>query len=375
MTDNIHKDLINWLDQSWFGMPDSQYLMDAVKAVYTKEEAILLTGFPYKGSNIEDLAKLKQTTVDDLLPLLDAMAQKGLVWKSIKKGTLRFSINDSFFVFMRSLFWPKEKSETAKASAQPINQYFYNGLMDKFSKAHSKGLRTIPIHRTIKDTRCILPFEDVVNVIDDRTYYSVSDCPCRSRKQLDEKSTGCNAPLEVCLHFDTLGEYIVENKMGRQISKQETFDILKAAADAGLVHAISNWKDNPDTICNCCSCCYLFFQAHHELNHHKSIDESNFHISINPETCKACKKCVTLCPMNVLTLQPSDRATNKKGQAPYADLDLCLGCGVCVHACPTQSLILGQKENINKPSKGPSDWAKLFIKDQMGDPKYRKPKL
>ena len=145
--------------------------------------------------------------------------------------------------------------------------------------------------------------------------------------------------------------------------------------DAGLVHAISNWKDNPDTICNCCSCCCLFFQAYHELNHHKSIDESNFYISVNPETCKACNTCVKLCPMNVLALQPSDQATNKKGKVPYADLNLCLGCGVCVHACPTQSLTLDQKEKTNEPPKGPADWAKLFIKNQNNEPKYRKPNL
>jgi len=275
---------------------------------------------------------------------------------------------------MRSLFWPSEKSKTAKASAHPINQYYYNGFMEKFGKSSSKGLRTIPIHQTIKDSRCILPFEDVVKVIENRTYYSVSDCPCRSRKQLDIKSTVCGAPLEVCLHFDTLGEYIVENKMGRQISQQETFDILKTAADAGLVHAISNWKDNPDTICNCCSCCCLFFQAFHELNHHKSIDESNFYISVNLETCKACKKCVDLCPMDALTLHPLDPATHKKGKAPLADLNLCLGCGVCVHSCPTQSLTLDKKTNINEPPKGPADWAKQFIEDQSNEPVTRKSK-
>ncbi len=146
MKDNIYKELIRWLDQSWFGMPDSKYLMAAVKAVYTEDEARLLTGFPYRGSDIDELAKLKQTTVDDLLPILDTLAQKGLVWKSIKKGKPRFSLNDGFFVFMRSLFWPAKKSKTAKASAHPINQYFYNGFMEKFSRASSKGLPTIPIH-------------------------------------------------------------------------------------------------------------------------------------------------------------------------------------------------------------------------------------
>ena len=58
--------------------------------------------------------------------------------------------------------------------------------------------------------------------------------------------------------------------------QEETRDILKQAAEAGLVHAISNWQDGADTICNCCQCCCLFFEAHHILKHDKSHDVSNY---------------------------------------------------------------------------------------------------
>ena len=41
-----------------------------------------------------------------------------------------------------------------------------------------------------QDTRQILPYEDVVKVLDNFEYYSVSDCPCRHRKNLDEEILG-----------------------------------------------------------------------------------------------------------------------------------------------------------------------------------------
>ncbi len=364
MNDKTYQKLINWLNQAWFGLPDSPHLMGVIKAVYTVEEAKLLTGFPHRGTYLEEISNLKNLSQEDLLPKLDAMAQKGLVWKNLKTGKPRFSINDAFFVFMRSLYWPKEKSKAARDAAHHINQYFAHGFMDQFSHAEFKGLRTIPIHKTISDSRAVLPYEDVIKLVEGRSYYTVSDCPCRSRKHLDPKTEPCDAPLEVCLHFDSLGQYIVENKMGREITKEQTFEVLKKAADSGLVHAVSNWKKNPDTICNCCTCCCLFFEAYHQLGHPKSVDPSHYTISVSAETCKACGLCVEKCPMDVLALGHHPDSDNKKEMAPLAETEKCLGCGVCVHVCPTKSLGLIPGENPFQPPETPGDWIKSFFADK-----------
>ncbi len=372
MNDKTYQKLIDWLNQAWFGLPDSPYLMDTIKAVYTTEEAELLTGFPYKGAYLEEIADLKNLPEQKILPRLDAMAQKGLVWKNFKNGKPRFSINDAFFVFMRSLYWSREKSEAAREGASHINQYFSDGFMDQFIHAEFKGLRTIPIHKTISDSREVLPYEDVIKLVEERSYYTVSDCPCRSKKHLDPQADTCDAPLEVCLHFDSLGRYIVENNMGRQITKKQTLEILKKAADSGLVHAVSNWQKNPDTICNCCACCCLFFEAYHKLDHHKSVDPSHYTISVSAQTCKACGLCVEKCPMDVLTLVHHPDSENKKHMAPMVEKEKCLGCGVCVHACPTESLGLIPSENPAEPPETPGDWVKSFFKDKKTGAKHRK---
>lgn len=371
MTDKIYQKLIDWLNLAWFGLPDSSHLLNTIKAVYTPEEAKLLIGFPHRGTYIDAIADMKNLSKEELLPKLNAMAQKGLIWKNYKNNQPRFSINDAFFVFMRSLYWPPKKGKAANDGAHHINQYFYDGFMDQFSHAEHKGLRTIPIHKTIEDSRVVLAYEDVIKIVEERSYYSVSDCPCRSKKHLDLEADTCESPLEVCLHFDSLGRYIVENKMGREITKEQTLDVLKTSADSGLVHAVSNWKKNPDTICNCCSCCCLFFEAYHKLNHHKSVDPSHYTISASPQTCKACGLCVEKCPMDVLTLVHNPMSENKKRMAPEEKNEICLGCGVCVHACPTGSLELISSENSLEPPETPRDWMTSFLKDKKDGPKYQ----
>ena len=46
------------------------------------------------------------------------------------------------------------------------------------------------------------------------------------------------------------------------------------------------------------------------------------------------------------------------------DADLCLGCGVFVHKCPTDSLTLERKEEIVDPPKNIREYSMRFIEDK-----------
>jgi hypothetical protein len=87
-----------------------------------------------------------------------------------------------------------------------------------------------------------------MKVVENYEYYTVSHCPCRERHRLDPDYTDSTKPSEVCLHFNELGRYCVENGLGREITKEETIEILKKAADAGLVHGLQNHQDTPETL-------------------------------------------------------------------------------------------------------------------------------
>jgi len=360
----VYERFIEWLGQGWFGLPESEHLVPTIMAFYTPEEAALLTGMPFQGRFLAELAEIKGMDSAELAAKLDTLARRGAVWRSVRGDRVRYSLNDSMFTFLRGPFWAAKPAEATKATATPLNKYFFDGFMDQFADAHSKGLRTIPIDKTIGDPRQILPYEDVVKFVEAQDYCTVSYCPCRQRKNLDPEVHDCSHPVEVCLHFGVLGHYIVENGLGREITKQETLDILKQSADAGLVHAISNWQDGADTICNCCNCCCLFMDAHHVLGHEKSHDVSNYLVRINPGTCKACALCVKRCPMDALQLKTSSQATNKHHKAAVVNGELCIGCGVCVHKCPTESLILERREESYDPPKDVRDWMKRWYADR-----------
>ena len=361
----IYSRFIAWLDKGWWHLPASEHLLPSIKAFFTPEEAALLTGFPFKPTELKELANLKGLEPDDLAAKLDALAKKGAVWRTERGGSILYNLNDAFFIFFRGPFSAIHLDQAAKAMAPPLNRYVRDGLMDQLAPVRTKALRTIPIAKTVEDPRRIMPYEDVMSVVDSQDFLSVSNCACRQRKRVDPDSAQCEHPEEVCLHFGDLAHYLVDNGLSREITKEEAKDILKVAADAGLVHAISNRQKDVDTICNCCKCSCIFFESYHVLKHEKSHDFSNYRLKINPETCKACGLCVQRCPVQVLSLEDSPLAKNKQSKAAtLMNPDQCLGCGVCVHKCPTQSLFLEPRAEIQDPPQDAREWITRLVMDQ-----------
>jgi NAD-dependent dihydropyrimidine dehydrogenase PreA subunit len=324
--------------QTWaMGFPEAPEIEALLAARVTAQEADLLARIPFFPQPLEQLSLLLGRNPVELRRLLDPLAQRGLVFRHESKSTVRYALNDSMFDFYRSPFWAGTDDEGTRRLAGLSNRYFFGPYGPEFGAYPTMGLRAIPIGRTIKDTRQVLPYEDLVQVLEGEKIFCTSHCPCRQRKNLDPESPNCKYETFNCLHFGRLARYMIKNEMGKEISREETLEILQAAAEAGLVHGISNTREGMDTICNCCSCCCLFLESvhHHHLFGHQP---SNYLLEIEPSTCKACGLCVERCPMKALSLQPHPEARNRTGQAPTLEPDRCLGCGVCVFKCPSASL-------------------------------------
>lgn len=373
--EEIYLHFANWLKQTWWGLPETAYTLPLIKAHYTPEEAAFLTGIPFSGKSLEELAEIKQMDPAELRKRLDAMAMKGLVFRTVRGDSVRYRLNDAFFIG-RTAFWPGRKDDLSKTLASLHNQHFYHGGFEPYRHTKAKGLRVLPIQETIEDAKQVLPYEEVVKILESQDYFVVTTCPCKHRKNLDPNFPNCEYPTEVCLHFGMLGHYIVENGMGREITRKETEDILRQCAEVGLVHAIDNYQERPETICNCCKCCCIWFEAFYKLKHSMSLTPSNYHIRTNAQTCVGCGLCVKRCPMEALHLEDFPEAKgrittiaggkkleNKTGKVSRVNIDLCIGCGVCAYKCPTKSLMLERRAVIQHPPLTGRDYIMQFMRD------------
>jgi len=361
----IYTAFIDWLRNSSSHLPQTDELLAAIRARYSPEDAAFLTDFPRSPSSLADLAELKEMPQEEFRAKADAMAREGVLFRAIHNEDIWYRMNDAFFVFLRSSFWAGDRDEATRKLASATNKYYHSGFFDDWRYVHHQGLRTLPINETIGDTRQLLPYEDVVKVIDNLEYHTVSICPCRHRKNMDPDSPDCDHPDEVCLHFGDLGRYCVENGLGRKIEPEETRAILLKAAESGLVHGLSNWQQGADTICNCCDCCCMWLEAHHVLGHERSLSPSNYRVEGKPEECIACYMCEDRCPMHAVQLEESPLSTNKKGMVSVADKTKCLGCGVCVITCPVEALSLVRIEQPEDPPKDIREFAMRYMADRQ----------
>ncbi len=365
----IYQEFIEWLGETWWRLTDSEARLPMIASYLTPEEAAFLSGFPRNmmdaGKTLDELAEAKQMDRDELEPKLKQLCVKGMLNNKRDGDTVQYSLNDSFFIFLRAVYWPGEANETAKEAAPHVNKYFLDGWFDQWKDVHLSGLRSLPIGETIGDAHEILPFEDVTKVVDKLRVLHRLRMPVQDPAQHGSRLSGQLQAHRGLPPLRRPGAVLVENGMGREITKEETLEILKKAADAGLVHGITNWMDKPDTICNCCPDYCMFFEAYHKLGHGKSLDSSNYVVKTAPDKCKACALCVKRCPMDAIQLKVHPEAKNKFRKAISVDPDACIGCGVCVHKCPTGSIFLERREETTEPPKDAGEFIGIYMGDRL----------
>ncbi|MBI4963568.1 MAG: 4Fe-4S binding protein [Desulfomonile tiedjei] len=361
-----------------FGLPESELLLPLFKIRFTREEAAFLLDLPDKPQTIEDLVKRFSLPAEELKAKMEPMVKKGFIREYESKSGARYSFSDPMFFFYRMPGWKGEDDEWNRKISPMLNKYYVENLGAEVMGHPTRGLRAIPVGQTIKDTRQILPYEDVLEYVLTADYHAVATCPCRHRHNLDPSLPDCKHDTETCLHFGQLARYMVENGMGRQIAREETLEILKKAADAGLVHGISNTKTGIDTICNCCSCCCQFLEPvkmpHLVMGKHQ---RSNYRVQVNPETCQACGLCAQRCPVQAIELKGKDNVPKpgNRGKLKSKDLkevaydpDQCIGCGACAHKCPTQSLSLVRRgENEEDIPENVLELGKRLLSERKHD--------
>nr|MDO8077080.1 hypothetical protein [Candidatus Freyarchaeota archaeon] len=171
-----------------FGMPDSEYLMPMLELRLTPEEAEFLSQIPFLPHTAEQLSERLGIPLEEIREKLDEFAWRGIVTRMEGRTAVRYALGDTIFMFYRNPGWWGRDDEWNRRIAPLLNKYYTDALAEDFRGHPTQALRAIPINEAIKDTREIMPYEDILKIVDNFEYYSVSTCACRHRKNLDPDS-------------------------------------------------------------------------------------------------------------------------------------------------------------------------------------------
>jgi len=312
-----------------------------VEVLFTPAEAEVSNAMPKGFSAPKVIAAQMGKTEEEVIPVLETMADKGLCSASrtgdtTVYGGVPFVPGIFEFQFMRGTAteWDKKLAKLIKAYKDAYDAAYPPKPMP------FPTTRVVTVDRKILAGNAIHTYDQVAAYIDQYDPLAVSSCFCRHQARLIDESSHCGKPDDVCMQFGTGAQFVIDRKMGRRITKEEAMDILRRTEEAGLVHATIN-RQEIDFLCNCCAChCVILKTA---LAHPKPgvALSSGFQPVWNETLCVRCESCIERCPTGAVAMDGSD--------VPEVNLDRCIGCGVCATGCPQDAIGLVEREGIPVP--------------------------
>jgi Na+-translocating ferredoxin:NAD+ oxidoreductase subunit B len=346
--DDVYRSLQLHLDKETIGFPATKSGSDirVLKTLFTPEQAEVATMLTHRYESLEQIygrAGKGSKSLEEIELVLDSTAERGVIGHRKRNGTTQYR-NIPYLIGMLEAAASNPTPEFVSASAE----YAADGRFGRaFITTKVPQMRTIPVGVSVEVQRHVATY-DAIREIVTTTVDPIVIIECVCRKGAADRGDPCKrtSRKETCMVFRDGAKNLIEGGgIGRQITKDEAFDILKKNEEEGLVLQPSN-AQKPDFICSCCGCCCGILRLHKALPNPVSIWATNFYARVNPDLCSACGSCVEKCQTGAMKL--SDRET-----VSVVDLARCLGCGLCVTSCLTGAIELRRKEaEIVPPADG-----------------------
>jgi electron transport complex protein RnfB len=336
----VYRDLQKHLDSLPIGYPPTESGVEIriLKHLFTPEEAIMATKLsiiPEPLSGIHQRVKNTGVSIKKLEQVLDHMVHKGTILRTTRDGE-KYYRNAMLAVGMFEL----QVDRLTKDFAEDLLQYLDGAFAEELYRTKIPQLRTIPVEKSIPHERHVSTYDDVRQIIESLDgQIVVANCVCRQAKDVIGESCTRTNLRETCLVFRGAAKNHLDLGLARPITKEEAFDILEKAEEAGLVLQPENTQ-RPSFICCCCGDCCAVLTTVKKFPRPADLYATNYYAQVDPESCMCCGTCVDRCQLE---------AVAQVNGVSIVTRDRCIGCGICVANCPANAIRLKKKEPESPP--------------------------
>jgi len=305
------------------GMPKTPAFLKLLQIQFTPDEAKLALQVRLSGGTLAQLSEKTGMDKTKLKQRLHAMADKGtILYDPGEEDPVYKAVGMSAGGLTETGLWGNIRFnytvELGKTLHQVLKEFAEEGL-------GKLGFPYTPVWAPVGALPGdALPSENLAEALRDAGHWSVSPCPCRLSQWLVNPDKPCDHMLEACLHTGALSRWAVKHGMARQLTYDETIELLRKCNEDGLVHTINLLGQ----ICNCCANCCGIFRTY-KMGAPTFIP-SPFISEVDGGRCNACGICADRCPVEAI----------KVNESADVDINLCIGCGVCVPTCDVGAVSL-----------------------------------
>lgn len=357
--------LIDRLNKYPIGLPDNEKLRQILAILFSDDEAYVASRFPLQEATIKELERATGWKRERLEPVLEAMADKGLVMDLQYGRRTYYLLLPGLIGFFELTFMKQRQDLPVKELAQLMHEYLFedpnDAMGNEFFTSPTPLTRSLAYEEHIPVHSEVTTYESAREIIKTAGYGAVGMCYCRHKKEHLDETCKKDAPTEgICISLGSAAKFMVRRGFAEERSVDELLAVVDRARNLNLTHITDNIRHKPSFICNCCSCCCELLGG--VLRGFSSgVAKAGYTLVIDNASCVGCGLCQKAC--NVEALEKVQNLAGKPHYTMRVDVDRCLGCGACVAACKTDSLSLRVEERPETPEKK-RDLFKQILKEK-----------
>ena len=356
--------LIDRLNKYPIGLINNEILREILSLLFSEKEAFVGSKFPLEETTISELSKATKMSTEDLLPVLESMADKGLIMDMPFGNKIYYLLMPGVIGFFEFTFMKHRTDIPVEKVAKLMSEYFradpQNGQAQEFFGTKNQLPRSLVYDEQIPVASVITPYENAREIIKNSKFGAVGMCYCRHKREHEDKPCKKGAPRDgICITLGRGAQFLSRRGFAEQKSKEELLDIIDMAHDLKLTHITDNIRDRPSFICNCCSCCCEIMAAV-QMGFYDGVAKSGFIAAIDPELCDYCGDCFKACNVKAIGLKKNGKTTGSE-RVSEVKKAVCLGCGACISSCEKGAISLIARENIIVPKKNKKELFKSIL--------------
>jgi ferredoxin len=343
---SVYERLTERLNRFPQGAPPSETLFAILRVLFSEREAALVSVLPLKPFGVRRAAAIWKRSESAAREVLDGLASRALLVDFDTPGGRAYVLPPPMAGFFEFSMMRVREDVDQKALAELFHQYL--NVEPEFMRA-LVGRGGTQVGRAFVDEEALSPenalhvldFERASEVVRTATVRGVSLCYCRHK--MEHLGRACQAPMDICMTFNTAAESLVRHGHAREVGVAEGLELLHRAREEGLVQFGENVRESVSFICNCCGCCCEAMIAARRFAAAHPIHTTAFLPAVDPARCNGCEKCVRACPVEAMSAVSAHDPRRPKRSVARLDAERCLGCGVCVRACGQDAIALVER--------------------------------
>jgi ferredoxin len=341
--------LIDRLNRYPIGLVDCEKLREILALLFEEQEAYVASRFPLEEATLPELARLTGMAEQELVPVLDRMADKGLVMDIPYGGATYYLLMPGLIGFFEFTFMKNRTDLPMEKLARLMYDYMQESQAGEFFGSRTPLTRALVYEEHVPVTSEVTSYEKAREIIREAGFGAVGLCYCRHKKEHLGETCLKGAPVEgLCISLGNAARFMARRGFAQEKSVEELIAVLETARSLKLTHITDNIRNKPSFICNCCHCC-CELMAGVQMGYHDGIARTGFAAEIDDTRCDYCGACFAACNVKGIVLRNGAGFSNGERQYASVRQEVCLGCGACVSACTRGALSLVPRAERDVP--------------------------